>query len=137
MKTLKRSQEMLERAIKSLDKVYIIVDGLDECPPGEKKIIASWFQTLVYSISEDDKVHLRCLFLSQDDKETRILFKGLPSVQIRSQDLAGDIKTFCKIEAEKIKNKFSLSDSEKAEIIQKVSLEAKGRYLFIGYRLGP
>lgn len=128
LKTLKRSQEILERSLKSLDKVYIIVDGLDECPPSEKKTIASWFQTLVSSVSEDERVRMRCLFLSQNDKETGRLFKGLPSVSIRSEDLLGDIKKFCNIEGDKIKNRFGLPDHEKEEIIQKVSYEAKGKY---------
>lgn len=131
LKTLKRSQDTLEVALKSLDNVYIVVDGLDECPPSEKEAIASWFQTLIHSMSEDDRANMRCIFLCQNDKETSKLFKGLPSVQIGSADLAGDIKTFCRIEGERIKNKFALSDSEKDEIVQKVSHEAKGRYSLI------
>ena len=131
LKTLKRSQEILERCLKSLDKAYIIVDGLDECPPSEKKTIASWFQTLVNLVWEDDRARMRCIFLSQNDKETGRLFKGLPSVLIRSADLFGDIKTFCNVEGDKIKTKFLLPDREKDEIIQKVSNEAKGRYSLV------
>lgn len=131
LKTLKRSQEILENCLKSLNKAYVIVDGIDECPPSEKKTIASWFQTLVTSMSEDDPARMRCIFSSQNDRETGRLFKGLPSVVIKSADLLGDITTFCNIEGDKIKTKFSLPDREKQEIIQKVSCEAKGRYWMI------
>jgi hypothetical protein len=131
LNTLKRSQEILETALNSLDKVYLIIDGLDECPPNEKKIIASWFQTLVRSLSENDHAPIKCVFFSQNDKETGRLFKGLPSVPMRSTDLSGDIMTFCTIEAGKIQEKFSLPDSEAREIVQKVSHEAKGKPLLI------
>ncbi|KAH0563181.1 hypothetical protein GP486_002248 [Trichoglossum hirsutum] len=130
LKTLKRSQDILEIALKSLDRVCIIIDGLDECPPSEKETIASWFQTLIRSMSEDDYADMKCIFLCQSDKETSKLFKGLPSVLMGSADLAGDIETFCKIEGEKIKNKFALLDPEKDEIIQKVSHEAKDMFLY-------
>jgi hypothetical protein len=129
--TLKLTKEILENCLMSLDEVYIVIDGLDECPPAEKKSIASWFQNVVDSVSEDGGGRMRCLFLSQNDKETSRLFKGLPSVLIRSADLVGDIKTFCKTEGEKIKEKFVLSDPETEKIVQKVSQEAKGRYSLI------
>lgn len=128
LNTLKRSQEILGVALKSLDKVYLIIDGLDECPPNEKKIIAPWLQTLVRSLSENDHAPMKCVFFSQSDKEIGKLFKGLLSVPIRSADLDGDIMTFCKIEAQKIQQKFDLPDSETEEIIQKVSHEAKGKF---------
>jgi hypothetical protein len=131
LQTLKRSQEILEKSLKSFDNVYIIVDGLDECQPREKKTIASWFHALVYSVSEDDGMKMRCLFLSQIDKETSRLFNGLPSLLIRTADLVRDIKTFCKIEGQKIKNKFALPDSETEEIIEKVSHDAKGGHSFL------
>jgi hypothetical protein len=126
LNTLKRSREILEVALKSLDKVYLIIDGLDECPPNEKKIIAPWLQTLVRSLSENDHAPMKCVFFSQSDKDTGKLFKGLLSVPICSADLNGDIVTFCKIEGQKIQQKFNLPDSETEEIIQKVSYEAKG-----------
>ena len=126
LNTLKRSQEILGVALKSLDKVYLIIDGLDECPPNEKKIIAPWLQILVRSLSENNHAPMKCVFFSQSDKETGKLFKGLLSVPIRSADLNGDIITFCKIEAQEIQQKFDLPDSEIEEIIQKVSHETKG-----------
>lgn len=127
LNTLKRSQEILEVALKNLDKAYLVIDGVDECSPNEKKIIAPWLQTLVRSLSENDHAPMKCVFFSQNDKDTGRLFKGLPLVPIRSADLSGDIMTFCTIEAGKIQEKFSLPDSEAQEIVQKVSHEAKGK----------
>src|SRR5437763_7902 len=39
------AKELLETALKSLEKVYIIIDGVDECDRDEKKIIISWFRS--------------------------------------------------------------------------------------------
>jgi hypothetical protein len=80
----KLAKELLETAIKSLGKVYILIDGLDECEKAEKKPISSWFQSIVYSVSASDPESLQCLFISQHDNDAGRLFAGLPTLRISS-----------------------------------------------------
>ncbi|KAF2178019.1 hypothetical protein K469DRAFT_601007, partial [Zopfia rhizophila CBS 207.26] len=129
LKTMNRSQKILDIAIRNLNNVYIIIDGLDECLPGEKRVIASWFRGLTQS-ANDDGINLRCLFSSQSDQETSKALKGLPLIHLDSSTLLADLEIFCNVEAEKIKTKFDLTDTEKRQIIEKVLNEAGGMFLY-------
>lgn len=114
----KRPQEVLEVCLKSLNNVSIVIDGLDECQPEEKKKIANWFKDFIDKSSSDGFVAARCLFLAQSDQETVKLFKSLPSVNIEATDLANDIQTFCRKEGDNIKEKFDLTDTDTTVLVQ-------------------
>jgi hypothetical protein len=112
-----------------MKSAYIIIDGIDECSPADKKGIATFFKTLTRSL-QDDCVDVRCMFSCQSDEDTARLFRGIPALDIVGDGLNKDIKNFCKIESEAIKQIFTLSNVETEEIAEKVSTEAAGMYYF-------
>jgi hypothetical protein len=128
LKTKKRAEDTLEMALKSLGQVYIVIDGLDECKVNEKSTISSWFKNVVNSECQYGSTHIRCLFLSQVDRETSKLLKFIPQFSIGHAGLARDIRVFCEIEGAKIKRKFGLPGAECAEIVERVTNEAQGKY---------
>jgi len=121
---IKNAQKILKTCLRSLTNIYVVIDGLDECRPGEKRTIVSWFTNLSSGL-QDDGIKFRCIFSSQSDEETSKLFRGVPSIQVDGDGLFRDIRTFCKIECENIKTNFSLSDSEADLITEQVAKEAK------------
>lgn len=121
---IKNAQKILETCLRSLTNVYVVIDGLDECRPGEKRTVVSWFTKLSSGL-QNDGINFRCLFSSQSDEETSKLFRGIPSIQVDGDGLFRDIRTYCKIEFEDVKSRFSLSDSEADLIIEQVAKEAK------------
>jgi hypothetical protein len=129
LRTLKRSQEILETCLRNLKSAYIIIDGIDECNSADKKAIATFFRTSIPSL-QDDGIDVRCIFSCQSDEDTARLFRGIPALDIVGDGLNKDIKNFCKIESEAIKQIFKLSDVETEEIAEKVSTEAAGVYYF-------
>jgi hypothetical protein len=126
LESSKLAKEMLEVALKTFDKIYLIIDGLDECKKDEKILISTWFQSTINNESVDDPARLRCLFISQDDNDTCKLFKNVPTFQITSADNREDIAHFCMAWARKIQEKFELSTGDTDSLMTTVSSGADG-----------
>lgn len=77
--------------MKTFDKLYLIIDGLDECKKDEKKLISTWFKSTINAISVDDPECLRCLFISQDDNDTCKFFRDIPTLHIINANHKEDI----------------------------------------------
>lgn len=129
LRTLKRSQEILETCLKTLKAAYVVIDGIDECSSADKKTIATFFKASVNSL-QDDGIDIRCMFSCQSDEDTAKLFRGIPALDIVGDGLKKDINNFCKIESEDIKQIFRLSNAETEEIVERVSSEAAGSYYY-------
>jgi hypothetical protein len=127
LRTLKRSQEILETCIKNLKSAYTVIDGIDECSSADKKLIATFFKTSINSF-QDDGIGIRCIFCCQSDEDTARLFRGIRALDTVGDGLHKDIMNFCKNESEVIKQKFKLSNVETEENANKVSAEAAGMH---------
>jgi hypothetical protein len=135
LNSINNAKDMLDIALRKFDKVYIILDGLDECPIKEKKLIASWFRNVVDSITEDESEAMRCLFVSQDDNDCGKLFSGIPISKISSIENSSDISVFCQSWATNIRQKFRLSEAEGGSIAIKVTQRADGKKNYIKSRM--
>jgi hypothetical protein len=128
--TTKDAEKILNICIQGLSKPYVVIDGLDECKPGEKRRIVSWFAGLASRL-KDDGLEFRCLFSSQRDEETSKLYRGVPVINMEAEGLALDIKIFCNVECEQVKKKFSLPGSEADQVAQKVAKDANCKLLLV------
>lgn len=102
--------ELLQFAFENCKKAYIIIDGVDECERQERKEIAQKFRRLVEELPTTEPDRLRCLFVSQDDGVARKYFAGLSNFKITAQDNKSDVDEYSKVEAEKLKETFGISD---------------------------
>jgi hypothetical protein len=125
------TKELLETALKSCGKAYIVLDGLDECDPIEKKAIISWFQSVVAAISDTELDSIRCLFISQDDGEIGKLLSKTPAIRIKPEDIRLDIQAYATIWSRKIQVKFDLSDDKGEAILSTVVERANGKVAII------
>jgi hypothetical protein len=91
------TKELLETALKSWEKVYIVLDGLDECDPHEKRAIVSWFQSAVAALPDIELGTIRCLFVSQDDGEIGKLLSKTPAIRMKPDDTKLDIQAYATI----------------------------------------
>ncbi|PMD12225.1 hypothetical protein NA56DRAFT_756767 [Hyaloscypha hepaticicola] len=124
------TKELLETALKSSEKVYIVIDGLDECDSHEKKAIIQWFQSVIASLPDTEFDSMRCLFISQDDGEVGKVLSKIPAIRIRPEDTRADIQTYTTIWSKKIQEKFALPDEKREAIIAGVIERADGMFLF-------
>ncbi|OCL10848.1 hypothetical protein AOQ84DRAFT_425849, partial [Glonium stellatum] len=103
LQSLDLAKHLLEIALKSLEKVYVVIDGLDECERKEKKKITTWFREMIDDLAGTDSDNLRCLFFSQDDGEIGKLLAAKASiVKITAHDTKADIEKYISIQSEKI-----------------------------------
>ncbi|KAF2492653.1 hypothetical protein BU16DRAFT_551492 [Lophium mytilinum] len=122
-------EELLVHAFANCKGAYIIIDGLDECPRVERKIIADWFKKLVEDLLPNEADRLRCLFVSQDDSAARKDFPGLASIKISIDDNKGDIEEYCRVQSNNLKDLFKLSDERSRDIASTVVSSVKGMFL--------
>ncbi len=129
LESLTLTKELLETALKSSEKVYIVIDGLDECDSKEKKAIIQWFQLVVAGLPDTEFDSMRCLFISQDDGEVGKVLSKIPAIRIRPEDTRADIQTYATIWSKKIQEKFDLPNEKREDIIATVIERADGKRL--------
>lgn len=120
-------EELLGVAMLNCAKVYIIIDGIDECERNERKRITSWFRDIVENLEPPHLDRIRCLFVSQDDGVARKDFDGITTLKIKPTDVENDIEQYSLHEAGQIQSMFQLSDAMRANIDSKMRESAKGR----------
>jgi hypothetical protein len=125
------TKELLETALKSSERVYIVLDGLDECDPHEKKEIISWFQSVATSLSDTEFDSIRCLFISQDDGEIGKLLSKVPAIRIKPNDTRVDIEAYTTVWSKKIQDKFDLFDDRREAILLTVAERSNGKVVTV------
>lgn len=122
-------EDLLTVSLQNSPSVYIILDGIDECPRKERETIASWFRKFVEGLPHSNPAQVRCLFVSQDDGPARRDFAGVSTIKIQSRDNRGDIEQFSSKWASKIQGKFELSDERRDFIARCIVDAAEGKQL--------
>lgn len=120
------AKALFQVALQTFDHLFVVLDGLDECLKGEKKLITTFFRTLVELPNSNAPVALRCCFFSQDDNDTSELLKGIPAFTVMSDHNSEDICAYCKLRAQKIQKEFGYPEDKALEIAQKVATRADG-----------
>lgn len=126
LRTNKLAHEVLGVCLKATGIVYAIIDGIDECQQTEQKHIAEFWISHV----ENNGYSCHCVLFSQDDASTRALFSRLPSIQVQGNHHNNDVQSFCSIGAQKIRDKFGLSQHETDIIASQTWLQARSMFLF-------
>jgi hypothetical protein len=121
-------EDLLRTSIRNFPSVYIILDGIDECPRKEREHIATWFRELVEGLPASNPDQVRCLFVSQDDGVARKDFAGVSTIKIKAEDNKADIEKFGSKWAGKIQPKFDISSERRDEIAKCIVDAAGGRW---------
>jgi hypothetical protein len=121
------TKELLETALKSSKNVYIVLDGLDECDAHEKRAIISWFQLIAALLLDTELDSIRCLFISQDDREIKRLLSKIPAICIKPEDVRLNIQTYAAFWSSKIQKKFDLTNNKQEAILWTVTKRANSK----------
>ncbi|KAI0146814.1 hypothetical protein BJ166DRAFT_470922 [Pestalotiopsis sp. NC0098] len=123
-------QELLTLAFGNCRSAYIIIDGLDECPRDQRKVITQWFRNMIENLPINEPERLRCLFVSQDDGIARKDFAGLVTIKIRTEDSQQDVEKYCRVEADKLLANHPLLTKDKVDgIARSVADSVKGMFM--------
>ena len=119
-------KELLEVAIRSCSKTYIIIDGVDECDMKERKVIISLFTSLVDTQTQPGNI--RSLFVSQDENDIKKLLETASVIRVSSDDNKADIERFAGKWAFKIIQKFELAKEVQDFITNSVTNKSDGKH---------
>lgn len=122
-------EELLRVSLLNCAKVYIVIDGIDECGRDERKRITSWFRDIVENLEPPHLDRIRCLFVSQDDGVARKDFDGITALRIKTADVENDIGQYSLHEAAQIQSMFQLSDDMRTKIASRMKKAADGMYI--------
>lgn len=122
------AKEMIEIALKSCEKTYLVIDGVDECRRDDRQIIASFFREIIENLPITERVSIRCLFVSQDDGAFQKYFRDLPTIKIVDENRE-DLKSFALFWHQRIEEKFGDLKSKNYNISNIISARAQGKLM--------
>ena len=115
------AEQILKLFFEKIPKHFIIVDGLDECNQPQRKLLLTFFNSMVERCDEREPGKLRVLFVSQNFPD---IVKALPTatiVNLTQEDNKSDIKAYVKSWTKKIKDRYDLT-AKQAEFIEETTM---------------
>jgi hypothetical protein len=139
LQSLSIAKKLLNDLCVSIPKLYIVVDGLDECEQGERKEFLKILTEIVAKCDLDDAGKLRVVLVSQDYPD---IWKALSSatstrltprvIKLSHTDVEKDIHTYVRVWVDKITDKFSPLSSDITEYLCNLTeANAKGMNMII------
>jgi hypothetical protein len=120
------AKDLLDTMTKSFHKLYIVIDGIDECDRDDRKQIVSVFEEIWESLAPDIADSLRCLFISQDDSPARKDFAQMASLKVTESDSRQDIRSYADHWSSKMQAKFALTQARQKYIEDVITEKAEG-----------
>jgi len=118
--------DILETCLKTIPKIYIVVDGIDECDFSERKSILSFFTPIIEG--DDLPGKIRALFVSQDENDIRKLLRTASVLRLTDAHNKSDIESYANQWSVQIQKKFGLGDDTRKYIQSTVSNGSDGMY---------
>ncbi|KAL9064863.1 MAG: hypothetical protein Q9161_008605 [Pseudevernia consocians] len=123
-------KELVETSLKSCTRVYILLDGLDECAVGEEKKITAWLLKILQDINKDNPGSVRGLLISQRDAALERLLTSASVISLDGPKHQKDIEAYCQGWSLRIKEKFDIETAAADEVATSVAAQADGLFLF-------
>ncbi|KAI1629298.1 hypothetical protein EDD37DRAFT_616633 [Exophiala viscosa] len=127
----KACRTMLRMMVLTLDKIFLIIDGLDECEQQDRKLLLSFLAELVSECDVQDPGKLRVLLVSRDEPDIRRSLPDFVQIAVKPADNERDIKHFINGWRQRIQAKFEeLEEADLDYICTSTLNRAEGMFLF-------
>ena len=124
------SNHLCKDILKSLtanhEKLFIGIDGLDECEESERRHVLDLIHGILHSSST--KRNLRIFLTSRKEKDIGESIGSAIRLEIKRHHLEQDIKHYVQVRVSELSKKFSLSVVEKERILENVAKRSDGRW---------
>jgi hypothetical protein len=120
-------EQIAEIAFDSKVTSFVILDGLDECIPGEAEKALSWFKSREKDTKEADCGHIRLLCVGQRVDVLQHMLSSAADISLENASHHGDIQRYVKEQACNIRKEFEISPQIEADIVTRVTDAAKSR----------
>ena len=137
LRALHLAKKLFEDFCSIPDKIFIVIDGLDECEQIERKQLLEFLIEIVTQCDTSEPGKLRVMIVSQDYMDIRkalhssSIGKIVPNiVTISSTDNEKDIGTYVRIWVDRIAAKHEPFDDEAKEYLRNLTVaRAKGNQI--------
>jgi hypothetical protein len=134
LRSLPLAKKIFEDFCSTIPKLFVIIDGLDECEQIERKQLLDFFVDVVGQAETDEPGKLRVLFVSQEYSDIRRALHSSPMaiiapkiIPLSSSDNEGDISTYVRVWVDRIANQHSPFTGDLIEYLRNLTVaRAKG-----------
>ncbi|KAL2849960.1 hypothetical protein BJX68DRAFT_275805 [Aspergillus pseudodeflectus] len=119
---------LLETFCERIPRLYMVVDGLDECENGRKDLLES-FKNLINKSDRLSPGKLRVLFLSRPMPEIKNAVPEAAILPLGPEHNRADIKQYCRRRSRELQ-KFEFNDDALNEVLERICIQADGMFLF-------
>lgn len=124
--TTKLAGQLLKLFCEKLPKLYIVIDGLDECNTDQRKLVLSFLTETVVHCDNHNPGKLRVLLVSQDFLDIAKALQAAPVLKLTAEDNKNDITAYVRVWCKKIQQKHALGINEVEDIENATCIRAKG-----------
>ncbi|TVY50823.1 Vegetative incompatibility protein HET-E-1, partial [Lachnellula cervina] len=124
------AEQLLKVFFEKLGRQCVVIDGLDECGPAQRKLLLSFFSKMVDHCDERDPGKLRVLFVSQVSIDIEKALQSATIMRLTAKDNKNDITTYVGHWCTEIQQKYDLESSTVEFIRESTCLRASGMFLF-------
>ncbi|KAL2064449.1 hypothetical protein VTL71DRAFT_4943 [Oculimacula yallundae] len=123
------TESLIKFALNNCNSAYIVLDGLDECcSREERKVIVTFFRSLIENHDDDATDRLRCLFISRKDN-ARKDFNGMFQIEVDLESNEDDIEAFSQYRSQELGEELDIPKEKLKQIAATVSACADGMFL--------
>jgi hypothetical protein len=115
---------ILEEILMNHDSLYIGIDGLDECPEMDRKLLSDLI-TLV-SRAQNAPGNIKMLVTSRREKDLEKSLRGIARLDIKPRNVESDITAYITMRVSQLSQKFDFSKPREQSIAAEICTRPKG-----------
>jgi hypothetical protein len=123
---------LLETFCERIPRLYMVIDGLDECENGRKDLLET-FKNLINKSDKHSPGKLRVLFLSRPMPEIKNAVPEAAILPLGPEHNRADIKQYCQRRSRELQ-KFEFNDDALNEVLERICIQADGIRFFHEYQ---
>ncbi len=120
------AKQLLQLFCEKTTKLFLVVDGLDECSETERRVLADYLNELVEKSEASTPGKLRLLIVSQMEGDIKKLLFNAATLTISSEHNGDDIRAFVDQKMISIAEAFELDKAETEHVASATCARASG-----------
>ncbi len=120
------AQQLFRLFLENLPKVFIIIDGLDECEISQRKLLLSFLTEQIGHWDDRETGKLRIMFVSHRMPDIEKALQTATVFSLSRQDNESDIKVFVETKCKEIKDKYGLNMEQMTFIRESTCIRSEG-----------
>jgi hypothetical protein len=115
-------KDLLKVAMGDSRKMYVIIDGLDECEKSERSKVLAWLGSVT---TADGDPTIKMAAFSTDEPDIKRKLSKFLEKRLETGDIEEDLQIYLKLQVVELKEKFELLDAISEPTIQTILERAK------------